>query len=129
MNLRCKDGNIAVITWDYPERLENIGRLVDVRSPMRVKGAGPYWLIRPITPELCSPHESNHVLCREQVTWSSGIHHPDAWMMPVRPKQAAVGTQTGQTCSAPAILRDGEGREEGRDQSCSPCEGHGQGHC
>jgi hypothetical protein len=71
VNLRCKDGNIAVITWDYPDCLENIGRLVDVRSPMRVKGAGPSWLIRPITPELCSPHESNHVLCREQVTWST----------------------------------------------------------
>jgi hypothetical protein len=53
MNLRCKDGDIAVITWDYPDCLENIGRLVDVRGPMRVNEAGPSWLIRLITPELC----------------------------------------------------------------------------
>ena len=103
MNLRCKDGDIAVITWDYPDCLENIGRLVDVRGPMRVNEAGPSRLIRPITPELYALHESNHVLCRERVTWASGITHPDAWMMPVRPQQEADGTQTGEKCSAPAL--------------------------
>ena len=102
MNLRCKDGDIAVITWDYPDCRENIGRLVDVRGPMRVNEAGPSWLIRPITPELYALHESNHALCREQVTWASDITHPDAWMMPVRPQQEADGVQTGETRSAPA---------------------------
>jgi hypothetical protein len=102
MTLRCKDGDIAVITWDYPDCLENIGRLVDVRGPMRVNEAGPSWLIRPITPELYALHESNHVLCREQVTWASGITHPDAWMMPVRPGQEALGALTGEKCSAAA---------------------------
>jgi hypothetical protein len=102
MTLRCKDGDIAVITWDYPDCLENIGRLVDVRGPMRVNEAGPSWLIRPITPELYALHESNHVLCRERVTWASGITDQDAWMMPVRPGQEADGAQTGETGSAPA---------------------------
>lgn len=41
MNLRCKAGDIAVITWDYTDCRENIGRLVDVRSPMRINEAGP----------------------------------------------------------------------------------------
>ncbi len=104
MNLRCKDGDIAIITWDYPDCLENIGRLVDVRGPMRVNQAGPSWRIRPITPELYALHESNHVLCRERVAWASGISHPDAWMKPVRPGQEGDAAQTGETTGSAQIL-------------------------
>ena len=104
MNLRCKDGDIAIITWDYPDCLENIGRLVDVRGPMRVNQAGPSWRIRPITPELYALHESNHVLCRERVTWASGISHPDAWMKPVRPGQEGDAAQTGETTGSAKAL-------------------------
>jgi hypothetical protein len=53
--------------------------------------------------ELYALHESNHALCREQVTWASVITHPDAWMMPVLPGQEADGTQTVEKCSAPAL--------------------------
>ncbi len=54
-------------------------------------------------PKLYALHETNHVLCYEQVTWASGITHPDAWIMPVRPGQETDGAQTGETCSAPAL--------------------------
>ncbi len=98
----CSNAGNAVISQGLDCR-ENIGRLADVRGPMRVNEAGPSWLIRPITPELYALHESNHVLCRERVTWASGITHPDAWMMPVRPGQEADGAQTGEKCLAPAL--------------------------
>jgi hypothetical protein len=97
----CSNSGIAVISQGLDCR-EKIGRLVDVRGPMRVNEAGPSWRIRPITPELYALHESNHVMCREQVTWGSGITHLDACMMPVRLGQEADGAQTGETGSAPA---------------------------
>lgn len=93
MNLRCKDGDLAVITQDYPDCLENVGRIVDVKGPMFVNEAGPSWLIRPITPQPYVLHESDHTLCREVVTWRSRVSHPDAWMMPIRPGQADDQTE------------------------------------
>jgi len=59
---------------------------------------------RPITPELYALHESNHVLCRERVTWASGISHPDAWMKPVRPGQEGDAAQTGETTGSAEAL-------------------------
>jgi hypothetical protein len=102
MNLRCKDGDIAVITWDYPDCLENIGRMVDVRGPVRINEAGPSWLIRPVSPEPYTLHESDHTVCREVVTWKSRVTHPDAWMMPVKPGQE--GEQTKDATERPRPL-------------------------
>jgi hypothetical protein len=43
VKLRCKDGDIAVITWDLPDCLENIGRLVQVRGPLKIEDEVAYW--------------------------------------------------------------------------------------
>lgn len=86
MNLRCKDGDIAIISWDYPECLENLGRMVEVRGPVRGIEGELQWRIQPVTPELYAVLETDRTLTRECVIWGSGVSHPDAWMIPIRPK-------------------------------------------
>jgi hypothetical protein len=87
MTLRCKDGDLAVITWDYPGCRQNIGRVVLVRGPASVGQHGPAWRIRPITENLYSFLELDGSIGRESVTWASRIDHPDHWMIPIRPKK------------------------------------------
>lgn len=91
MTLRCKDGDIAVITWDYPNCLSNIGRLVQVRGPVRNHPDGPSWSIKPVTPELYAVREGNGSVTRERVAWKGGVCHPDSWMLPIRPEPHAQG--------------------------------------
>lgn len=85
MKLRCKDGDVAVITWDYHDCLENLGRLVEVRGPVDLDDGQPKWAIRPVTPELYALRERDDSVTRESVTWMSFVHHPDAWMIPIQP--------------------------------------------
>lgn len=92
MNLRCKPGDIAMITWDYDDCLENLGRLVEVGQSPCVQDGKWVWRIRPITPELYALHEVDDSLTRESVTWASRVNHPDAWMVPLRPQQPDAST-------------------------------------
>ena len=36
MNLRCKDGDLAVVVGDFPGCEGNIGRIVQVKGPVRI---------------------------------------------------------------------------------------------
>jgi hypothetical protein len=92
VKLRCKDGDIAVITWDHPDCLENIGRLVQVRGPLKIEDEVAYWRIQPVTPLLYAFRELDDTLARDRVTWSSRIQHPDRWMIPIEPDEEANGT-------------------------------------
>jgi hypothetical protein len=92
VKLRCKDGDIAVITWDLLDCLENIGRLVQVRGPLKIEDAVAYWRIQPVTPQLYAFRELDDTLARDRVTWSSRIQHPDRWMIPIEPDEEANGT-------------------------------------
>ena len=90
MNLRCADGDIAVITWDYPECLENIGRLVKVSGPVRMESGLAKWYICPVTPELYAVQEIDGSYVRESVTWDSNVIHPDSWMIPIREQESDI---------------------------------------
>jgi hypothetical protein len=67
VKLRCKDGDIAVITWDLPDCLENIGRLVQVRGPLKIEDEVAYWRIQPVTPQLYAFRELDDTLARDLV--------------------------------------------------------------
>ncbi len=104
MKLRCKDGDIAVITWDFPECLENIGRLVQVRGPVTTEDGVAYWRIQPVTPELYAFRELDDSLGREHVTWSSRINHPDGWMVPLEPDDDTTGMDETVVLQEPAAV-------------------------
>ncbi len=106
MKLRCKDGDIAVITWDFPECLENIGRLVQVRGPVTMEDGVAYWRIRTVTPELYAFRELDDSFGREHVTWSSRINHPDGWMIPLESDDDATGMDESVVLEEPAAESD-----------------------
>ncbi len=115
MKLRCKDGDIAIITWDFPECLENIGRLVQVRGPMTMEDGVAYWRIQPVTSELYAFREPDDSLGREHVTWSSRINHPDGWMIPLESDDEPTGIdevvmleEPVPACAAPEIISAAE---------------------
>ena len=88
-NLRCRDGDLAVIIKDTPECHLNIGRIVRVKGPPRkiIKSQMDGWRIKPIRRTLLSVEEFDGRLVREVVNWNSHVLHEDAWLMPIRPKE------------------------------------------
>ncbi len=87
MDLRCKDGDLAVIVGDMPGCESNIGRIVEVRGPAKLnKQCGLIcWRIRSVTrKKLINLYPSGELIA-ERVTWKSRTEHPDCWLIPIRP--------------------------------------------
>lgn len=97
MNLRCRPGDIAMITWDHEGCLENLGRLVEVGDHLSVYDGRWVWRIRPVTPELYALIELDDTVVRETVTWASCVQHPDTWMVPIRPEPAQRASRKART--------------------------------
>jgi hypothetical protein len=112
MTLRCKDGDLAVITWDHLGCLENIGRIVMVRGPAVAGEFGVSWIIHPITENLYAFIDLDHHVWRERVSWDSEILHPDAWMLPIRPPGDEQCMETPDL--AEAARADNPGKEHSR---------------
>ena len=95
MNLRCKDGDLAVIVGDFPRCEANIGRIVEVRGPMEIPSQYPLpcWKIKPIDDREWLILEDDWSLTREAVTRRSGIIHPDCWLLPIQPPEEKVSDQ------------------------------------
>jgi len=87
--LRCKDGDLAVVINDTIACRQNIGRVVQVRGPVRkLKQSGMQgWRIKPIHKRVWGVTELDGRNVKELVFWSSGVFHEDAWLMPIRPQQ------------------------------------------
>lgn len=88
--LKCKDGDFAVVVFDTPGCRQNIGRVVQVRGPVRrLKQSGKLgWLIKPIHKRVWGITELDGQIVNELVFWKSLVLHPDAWLMPIRPKSS-----------------------------------------
>jgi hypothetical protein len=86
--LRCKDGDLAVVINDTIACRQNIGRVVQVRGPVRkLKQSGMQgWRIKPIHKRVWGVTELDGRNVKELVFWSSGVFHEDAWLMPIRPQ-------------------------------------------
>ncbi len=51
--LRCKEGDLAVVTHEEPGCEVNIGRMVTVCGPVKIhERFGPTWLIQPVHPAM-----------------------------------------------------------------------------
>jgi hypothetical protein len=86
--LKCKDGDFAVVVFDTPGCRQNIGRVVQVRGPVRrLKQSGKLgWLIKPVHKRVWGITELDGRNVKELVFWKSGVLHPDDWLMPIRPQ-------------------------------------------
>ncbi len=87
MELRCKDGDLAVMIGDMPGCESNIGRIVEVRGPAKLnKQCGlMYWRIRTVTRKKLIKLYPSGELIAERVTWRSRTEHPDCRLIPIRP--------------------------------------------
>jgi hypothetical protein len=89
-SLKCKDGDFAVVVFDTPDCRQNIGRVVQVRGPVRrLKQSGKLgWLIKPVHKRVWGITELDGRIVKELVFWKSWVLHPDAWLMPIRPQSS-----------------------------------------
>ena len=89
MELRCKDGDLAVIVGEMPGCEANIGRIVEVRGPAKLNHQCGLicWRIRTVTrKKLINLYPSGELIA-ESVTWKSRTQHPDCWLIPIRPPE------------------------------------------
>lgn len=116
MNMRCKNGDLALVIRDNKGCEANVGCLVEVRGPVvptrygedvtwqiaQVEQNGP-WLIR----------EGDGTITAEIVTWDSRVVHPDSWLKPIRPGTEDEDEALWRTIHAPKH----EGRAVGRGEA------------
>lgn len=86
MEIRCKAGDTALILFDEPKCLGNVGRLVKVHPTLQINRQLELecWLIEPLDGLPWLIAEEDGSICREVASLSSSIEHPDAWMLPLR---------------------------------------------
>jgi hypothetical protein len=103
-NLRCRDGDIALVVKETPICNANVGKLVRVRGPAKtvILTQMPGWQIKPLHRRLWSVEKLNGRFLRELVNWDSCVFHEDAWLLPLRSEIPAKG------------LADTKGRLSGR---------------
>lgn len=99
MNLRCREGDMALIINEEPGCESNIGRAVILHGPIKqCAERGPSWYIEPVHAE---PWYA--IDCGEGGVWcgvlspDDGIYHPDAWLLPLRPKCDESSEETEET--------------------------------
>ena len=87
-NLRCRDGDIAIIIKDTAICSANVGRLVRVRGPASIlfRSQMPGWRIKPLHRRRLSIEDMDGRFTRELVSWDTCIFHEDAWLLPIRPE-------------------------------------------
>ena len=92
-NLRCRDGDIALVVKETSICSANVGKLVRVRGPATtiIRTQMPGWRIKPLHRRLWYVEELNGRLVRELVNWNSCVFHEDAWLLPIRPEIPAKG--------------------------------------
>lgn len=86
MELRCREGELALIIKEEPGCESNIGRTVTVHGPLEFcPGRGPTWLIEPVTLEpwsVCEYRDGS--VWTRPITLEHRIEHPDSWLLPIR---------------------------------------------
>ena len=91
MDLRCREGELALIIRDEPGCECNIGRTVTVAGPIFFRpGRGATWLIEPTTNEPWAVH--NFMGCdiwTGHIDFDTMIEHPDSWLLPIRSEKGA----------------------------------------
>lgn len=85
--LRCKEGDLAVVTHEEPGCEVNVGRMVTVCGPIEVdERFGPTWLIQPVHPAVWAVSRRSGGVRLDRPPLHM-VEHPDKWLMPVRPPE------------------------------------------
>jgi hypothetical protein len=112
MKTRRKPGDVAIIVREEPGCDRNIGKIVEIRGPLRLsKTKGPQWLIR-------SANHGGHwyfrwfkggllARLRRGVRWDDEVDHPDAWLVPIigRDSTARHGVRHNRAVPSSGVKR------------------------
>lgn len=109
MELRCREGDLALILKEEPGCESNIGRVVTVQGPILDRPEyGPTWLIEPVESEPWTVRELTGEIWTGSITFDSLIEHPDAWLLPLRPGDEIEWL--AQTETLQRLIKLGEGK-------------------
>lgn len=88
MTLKCKPGDLALVIQEESCCQSNVGRMVRVRGPVQMspRYGLDAWLIKPIHPDPWAVIRTDDTVVMQRVGWHHSIEHPDAWLLPIRPK-------------------------------------------
>jgi hypothetical protein len=105
MELRCSDGILALVIHDTVACRTNIGRVVQVRAPIRFNpDLGLLcWLIKPV---ILAPYfvETRGRVRQQVLYWKTRVEHPDAWLLPLQNPEislADLAAKEDPQCIAP----------------------------
>ena len=89
--IRCKPGDLALVIYDTPDCVKNVGRLVRIRGPLKLnlELLLECWLIQPLSPAPYYVSELTRTR-RMVVKPTHSIEHPDRWLLPLRPPSAGA---------------------------------------
>ena len=96
MQSRCKPGDIAVILYDEPECLMNVGRLVRVHPSLALNEELNLecWLVEPLDGSTWAVSESDGSISFAILRPDDRIEHPDAWMLPIKNELISKATSS-----------------------------------
>jgi hypothetical protein len=98
MSTRCKPGDLAIIMYDVPQCMTNIGRVVEISGPAEYDRHGRLtWLIQPVTADPYLIHNSQDDSVTVMGYPEPGIEHPDEWMQPVQHRSAPGRAEDSRT--------------------------------
>lgn len=85
-DLRCRDGDLALVVYDTPPCASNVWRAIVVSEPVRMDpDQGPTWLIHPVAPSAWAVERGWTRRVEFHAPPLDGVEHPDLWLMPLRP--------------------------------------------
>ena len=85
MQLRCKDGDFAVVVREHQGCESNLGQVVHVRGPLKTHlEDGPMWRISPVLPMTWSFLSADRRSLHKESPLTGMVRHPDAWLVPIR---------------------------------------------
>lgn len=92
MNLRCKEGDFAIVEYDDPPCIANVGHVVRVIGGLQpgACNGNPSWLIEPLSTDVWyvanypAITKAKRVIVGSSHFWQSGIEHADKYLRPIR---------------------------------------------
>lgn len=108
MNTRCQSGDIALVIYDEPGCIANIGHVVEVRGPLSKDPELQHlcWLIKPLHRQPWKVLETDGSVVTEFVHWKSHVRHPDHWLLPLREESSDSVWQEMQERMDEWLLRE-----------------------
>ena len=109
MTWRCKHGDLAIIINETPKCRGNIGLIVQVRGPLKYLGiVGLYgWTIKPLHKQkiLVQMYEDADAEF-QAIYWKYPRCIPDAWLLPIRPKDDDLDVSDAEELLKSVNLKD-----------------------